>query len=81
MSLGLGSAESRNEAIAAFGTRPDPYSGPYLLLMAAAVELARQDLSDPRYSASAKWFLLNSDLVDLFAECIGVEPEEFVNGR
>jgi len=59
------------------GFRPDYGSGSYLLLVAAAVDLARRDLSHPLYSASARWFLENSDLVDLFAECLGIDAQEF----
>lgn len=63
-----------------YGFRPDFDSGPHLALVAAMVELARRDLSNPLYSASARWWLRDSDLVDLLAECIGVEPEVFSNG-
>ena len=52
------------------GFAPDYGSGNYLLLMAAAVELARRDLSDPLYSADAREFL-EGDLVALFADCLG----------
>lgn len=45
-------------------------SGPYLLLMAEAVRLARTDLDDPEYSDEARAFL-KGDLVQLFSECIG----------
>lgn len=57
-------------AIAAYGSRPDYGSGPYLALMARAVGLARRDLVDPSLSAEARAFL-EGPLVDLFAECIG----------
>ena len=59
-------------AIGSHGFAPDYGSGNYLLLMGAAVELARRDLSDPLYSADARAFL-EGPLVDLFAECIGFE--------
>jgi hypothetical protein len=49
-----------------------------MALMAAAVGLARRDLSDPLYSAEARSFL-EGDLVALFAECLGFEGS-FVSG-
>lgn len=52
------------------GRRPDYGSGPHLAVMAAAVGLARKDLSNSLYSDEARAFL-RSPLVDLFAECIG----------
>lgn len=52
------------------GSEPDYGSGPHMALMAAAVRLARLDLQDPLYSAEAKRFL-NSDIVELFADCLG----------
>jgi hypothetical protein len=54
------------------GSKPDYGSGPYMLLMAHAVRLARLDMADPVYSVEAKAFL-NSDFVALFAECLGYE--------
>lgn len=63
----------------AFGFRPDHGSGPHLALVAAMVELARRDLSDPLYSASARWFLQYSDLVDLFADCVGIDPRRLLD--
>jgi len=59
-------------AIGSHGFAPDYGSGSHLLLMAAAVELARRDLSDPLYSAEAREFL-EGDLVALFADCLGYE--------
>jgi len=54
------------------GSEPDYGSGPYLLLMARAIRLARLDAANPVYSVEARAFL-KSDLVALFAECIGYE--------
>ena len=54
------------------GNEPDYGSGPYLALMAQAVRLARSDLANPVFSADARAFL-NSDVVALFAECLGYE--------
>lgn len=54
------------------GSEPDYGSGPYLALMARAVRLARLDVASPVYSVEAKAFL-RSDLVALFAECLGYE--------
>lgn len=51
--------------------RVDYGSGPHMALVAAAVRLARQDLSHPRYSDEARVWLRTSPLVELFAECIG----------
>lgn len=59
-------------ALGSHGFAPDYGSGPYLLLMGAAVELARRDLSDPLYSAEAREFL-EGDLVALFADVLGFE--------
>ena len=66
-------------AVGSHGYRPDYGSGSYMLLVAAAVDLARRDLSDPLYSASASWFLKYSDLVELFAECLGIDQRSFLN--
>ena len=68
------------EAIAEHGSRPDHDSGPHLAVLAAAVRLARQDLSNPLYSADALAFL-ESDLVGLFADCLGVDERIFISGR
>jgi hypothetical protein len=67
-------ATDTDEADAQFsaGSKPDYGSGPYLLLMAYAVRLARLDMASPVYSVEARTFL-NSDLVALFAECLGYE--------
>ena len=64
--------------IASGGNRPDLGSGPHMALMAAAVKLARQDLSNPLYSASASWWLRYGDLVELFAECLGIDSRRFL---
>ena len=56
------------------GSEPDYGSGPYLALMAQAVRLARSDMADPAFSAEARAFL-RSDIVALFAECLGFEGE------
>lgn len=61
------------------GFRPDYGSGPYLALMAAAIGLARRDMSNPLYSAECRSFL-DGSLVALFAECIGYEGS-FTGGR
>ena len=61
------------------GFRPDYASGPHLALMASAVRLARQDMSNPLYSAECRSFLTGS-LVALFAECLGYEGS-FLDGR
>jgi hypothetical protein len=60
------------EARETCGSEPDYGSGPYLLLMARAVRLARLDVANPVYSVEARAFL-ESDLVALFAECIGYD--------
>lgn len=60
------------EALSSTGSEPDYGSGPYLALMARAVRLARLDMANPVYSVEAKAFL-GSDLVALFAECLGYE--------
>lgn len=70
----------KGHAIASHGNRPDYGSGPYLALMAAAVGLARRDRHDPLYSAECSAFL-RSDLVALFADCIGFEGSFESNGR
>ena len=59
-------------ALTSSGSEPDYGSGPYLALMARAVRLARLDMANPVYSVEAKAFL-GSDLVALFAECLGYE--------
>jgi hypothetical protein len=59
-------------ALTSTGSEPDYGSGPYLALMARAVRLARLDAANPVYSVEAKAFL-GSDLVALFAECLGYE--------
>ena len=66
------SGEEDAESFHAVGSTPDYGSGPYLALMAQAVRLARLDLANPVYSADARAFL-RSDIVALFAECIGYE--------
>lgn len=53
-----------------YGSRPDYGSGPYLLLMASAVRLARRDLADPDLRDGAREFL-DGDLVALFSDCLG----------
>lgn len=72
-------AAPEGQPIAAHGFRPDYGSGPYLQLVAAAIELARRDMSNPLYSVECRSFLMD-DLVALFAECIGFEGS-FLNGR
>jgi hypothetical protein len=66
--------EGRHEldAQVAVGNEPDYGSGPYLNLMARAVRLARSDMANPVFSAEARAFL-GSDIVALFAECLGYE--------
>lgn len=54
------------------GSEPDYGSGPYLSLMASAVRLARSDVANPVFSVEARAFL-RSDIVALFAECLGYE--------
>jgi hypothetical protein len=54
------------------GGEPDYGSGPYLTLMARAVRLARLDMANPALAAEARAFL-RSDIVALFAECLGYE--------
>lgn len=58
----------------AVGGEPDYGSGPYLHLMARAVRLARLDMANPVFSAEAGTFL-RSDIVALFAECLGYEGD------
>lgn len=60
------------EPLATAEGKADYGSGPYLALMVQAVRLARLDLANPVYSAEARAFL-RSDLVRLFAECLGYE--------
>ena len=62
----------RGDADVSVGFRPDYGSGPHLLLVGAAVELARRDLADPLYQADAREFL-RGELVALFAECLGTK--------
>ena len=62
------------EGVSEHGSVPDYGSGPYLALMAAAVRLARRDLANPTHSAEAREFL-RSDLVALFADCIGYDGD------
>ena len=60
-------------------TCPDYGSGPYLVLIGAAIRLARRDLGDLNHSEEAKAFLTGQPYdgrpvgveVDLFAECLG----------
>jgi hypothetical protein len=59
-------------ALFSVGNEPDYGSGPYLALMARAVRLARLDMANPVYSAEAREWL-GSDMVALFAECLGYE--------
>lgn len=66
------------ESLVTHGFRPDYGSGPHLLLMAMAVKLARLDLLDPSTRYESERFL-RSDLVALFAECIGFDGS-FVSG-
>jgi hypothetical protein len=54
------------------GTRPDYGSGRHMSLLAAAVDLARRDLSNPSYSAECRVFL-KGDLVALLLECLGTD--------
>jgi hypothetical protein len=68
-----------NEVIGVSGFRPDYGSGPYMQLMAAAVSLARREMSNPLYSADCREFL-TGDLVALFAECLGFEGS-FLDAR
>jgi hypothetical protein len=62
------------EAHFSIGSEPDYGSGPYLALMARAVRLARLDMANPVFSADARMFL-GSDIVALFAECLGYEGD------
>lgn len=64
--------DSAENAQFSSGNEPDYGSGPYLLLMARAVRLARFDLANPVYSVDARAWL-KSDMVALFAECLGYE--------
>ena len=66
--------EGELEAHFVVGGEPDYGSGPYLWLMARAVRLARSDLANPVFSADARMFL-GSDIVSLFAECLGYEGD------
>jgi hypothetical protein len=54
----------------------DSDSGPYLLLMAAAIKLARSDLDNPVYSEDATLFL-SGELVHTFSEAIGYGGDFF----
>lgn len=62
------------ESLVVVGNEPDYGSGPYLALMARMVRLARLDMASPVYSAEALVYL-RSDIVALFAECLGYEGE------
>lgn len=62
------------DARSSSGSEPDYGSGPYLTLMAQAVRLARLDKANPVYSVESRAFL-RSDIVALFAECLGYEGE------
>jgi hypothetical protein len=66
--------EGELEAHFVVGGEPDYGSGPYLSLMARAVRLARLDMANPVFSADARLFL-GSDIVSLFAECLGFEGD------
>ena len=79
MALEWARIASDGEAVAAHGYRPDHDSGPHLAVMAAAVGLARQDLSNPLYHADALAFL-ECDLVALFADCLGIDERKFISG-
>jgi hypothetical protein len=61
---------SEPDALVTVGNEPDYGSGPYLALMARSVRLARLDVANPVYSADARAWL-RSDIVALFADCIG----------
>lgn len=67
----IGGQDERNIRMSD-ATKPDYGSGPYLVLMAAAIRLARLDLANPALEAEARAWL-RSDLVSLFADCIGYE--------
>lgn len=54
------------------GNEPNYGSGPYLALMVQMVRLARSDTANPAFSVEARAFL-RSDIVALFAECLGYE--------
>lgn len=62
------------DAVGSHGTHPDYGSGSHLLLVGAAVALARRDLADPDLRAEALAFL-QGDLVALFAVCLGYEGD------
>lgn len=70
---------SDSESITEHGFRPDYDSGPHMALMASAVRLARQDMSNPLYLAECQSFL-TGNLVALFAECLGYEGS-FLDAR
>lgn len=72
-------ANSSEFPVGTHGFRPDYGSGPYLWLVAAAIELARRDMSNPLYSVECSSFLTGG-MVTLFAECIGFEGS-FLNAR
>lgn len=72
--------EEESDARFSVGGEPDYGSGPYLALMTSAVRLARLDLANPVFSAEAREFL-GSDLVSLFAECLGYEGDFSVSTR
>jgi hypothetical protein len=77
--VSLTNLASDGEAMTAHGFRPDYGSGPYMALVAAAVGLARRDMSNPLYSVECRSFL-TGDLVGLFAECLGYEGS-FLNAK
>jgi hypothetical protein len=62
------------DALYTVGSEPDYGSGPYLALMARAVRLARLDVANPVYSVEARAWL-GSDVVALFAECLGYKGD------
>lgn len=71
--------DQQANVLAVSGFRPDYGSGPHMALMAAAVGLARRDMSNPLYSAECQAFL-TGPLVALFAECLGFEGS-FLDAR
>lgn len=74
-----GILDHEGDALAVHGNRPDYDSGPCLSLVTAMVRLARQDMSNPLYSAECRSFL-TGNLVALFADCLGYEGS-FLGGR
>ena len=63
---------AEEETLAVCGNEPDYGSGPYLALLARLVRLARLDIGHPARSVEAREWL-RSDLVVLFADCLGYE--------